>query len=127
MSDEERSDEGIDEGLRDRISQAGGQTILEIADQLLDNPVFSQAVSAAFAARDRALGAQHAAMGALDISSASDLQRLERRMRSLSDRLEDLEEQVDRVARDLSALKRQASQESPAAEAGSTKSPKTTS
>ena len=49
-------------------------------------------------AREKALEAQRAAMGALDISSGSEVERLERRLRSLSDRLEAVEEQLDELA-----------------------------
>ncbi len=40
-------------------------------------------------------------MSALNLSSATDLERLERRLRSFSQRLEDLEEQVDDLNREI--------------------------
>jgi chromosome segregation ATPase len=92
-----------DEGMRSRSEQAIG----DLAQALLENPVFNQAISAAFGARDKALEAQHAAMGALNLPSASEVERLERRLRSLSERLEAVEEQVDRVGRDVAAIRRQ--------------------
>jgi chromosome segregation ATPase len=88
-----------DEGLRDRLSSRGEEALGDLANSLLDNPVFSQALSAALGAREKALEAQRAAMDALDISSGSEVERLERRMRSLSDRLEAVEEQMDELAR----------------------------
>ena len=91
------------EGIRAR----GEQAIGDIAQALLDNPMFSNALSAAFGAREKAIEAQHAAMGALNLPSASEVERLERRMRSLSERLEIVEEQLDSVARDISAIRRQ--------------------
>ena len=45
-------------------------------------------------------------MGALNLPSASEVERLERRLRSLSQRLETVEEQVDRIARDVAAIRR---------------------
>jgi hypothetical protein len=94
------------EGIRERAQKAGEQAIGDLAQALLENPLFSQAVSAGFSARDKALGAQHAAMGALNLPSASEVERLERRLRSVSQRLETVEEQVDRIARDVAAIRR---------------------
>jgi hypothetical protein len=45
-------------------------------------------------------------MGALNLPSASEVERLERRLRSVSQRLETVEEQVDRIARDVAAIRR---------------------
>ena len=90
------------ESLRARSEQAIG----EFAQALLDSQVLENAVAAAFGARERALDAQHAAMSALNLPSAGDLERLERRVRSLSQRLEEVEDQIDRVSRDLSDFRR---------------------
>jgi chromosome segregation ATPase len=106
------------EGIRERAQKAGEQAMGDLAQALLENPLFSQAVSAGFAARDKALGAQHAAMGALNLPSASEVERLERRLRSVSQRLETVEEQVDRIARDVAAIRRaqEAADDPPAAQ-----------
>jgi uncharacterized protein Yka (UPF0111/DUF47 family) len=90
------------EGLRARSEQAIG----EFAQALLDSQVLENAVAAAFGAREKALDAQHAAMSALNLPSAGDLERLERRVRSLSQRLEEVEDQIDRVSRDLGDIRR---------------------
>ena len=45
-------------------------------------------------------------MSALNLPSASDVERLERRIRSFSQRLEDVEEQIDDLTRELGALRR---------------------
>ena len=79
------------DGLRARSEQAIG----ELAQALLDSQMLHNALAAAFGAREKALEAQHAAMGALNLPSAGDVERLERRLRSLSKRLEDVEEQID--------------------------------
>jgi predicted RNase H-like nuclease (RuvC/YqgF family) len=91
------------DGLRARSEQAIG----ELAQALLDSNVLENAVAAAFGAREKAVEAQQAAMSALNLPSAGDVERLERRVRSLSQRLEEVEDQVDRVARELSELRRQ--------------------
>lgn len=97
-------DEEDQDGLRARSEQAIG----ELAQALIDNPTLHNAISAAFGAREKAIEAQHAAMSALNLSSATDLERLERRLRSFSQRLEDVEEQVDQLAREIGAIRRQA-------------------
>jgi predicted RNase H-like nuclease (RuvC/YqgF family) len=91
------------DGLRARSEQAIG----ELAQALLDSQVLENAVAAAFGAREKALEAQQAAMSALNLPSAGDVERLERRVRSLSQRLEEVEDQIDRVARDLAGFRRQ--------------------
>lgn len=90
------------EGLRARSEQA----ISEFAQALLDSQVLESALAAAFGAREKAHEAQQAAMGALNLPSAGDVERLERRLRSLSQRLEEVEDQVDRIARDIGELRR---------------------
>ncbi len=95
------------DSLRARSEQALG----EIAQALIENPTLHNAISAAFGAREKAIEAQHAAMSALNLSSAADLERLERRVRSLSQRLEDVEEQLDDANRELAALRRHAKKE----------------
>ena len=86
-------------GIRSR----GEEVIGELAQSLLENPLFSQALGKALGAGERAAAAQRAALNALDVPSAGDLQRLSRRVRALSDRLEALEDEIDRLRRDRSA------------------------
>ncbi len=90
------------DGLRARSEQALG----ELAQALIDNPTLHNAISAAFGAREKAIEAQQAAMSALNLSSATDVERVERRLRSLSQRLEDVEEQLDETTRELASLRR---------------------
>jgi hypothetical protein len=91
------------DGLRARSEQAIG----EIAQALIDNPTLHNAISAAFGAREKAIEAQHAAFQALNLPSASDVERLERRVRSFSQRLEEVEEQLDDANREVNMLRRQ--------------------
>lgn len=100
-------DEYEQDGLRARSEQAIG----ELAQALLENPTLHNAISAAFGAREKAIEAQQAAMSALNLPSASDVERLERRLRSFSQRLEELEEQMDDLSRELGALRRQAAKD----------------
>ena len=96
-------EEDQQEGLRSRSGDAVG----ELANALLENPVFSQALSTALGMGERAAQAQRRAMDAVGLPSAEEVGRLERRIRSLSDRLESVEDQLDQVARDVGVLRRQ--------------------
>jgi CRP-like cAMP-binding protein len=110
------SGEGDGDGLRERVQARGEQAIGDLAQALLENPMFSGALGAAFGAREKAVEAQHAAMGALNLPTAGAVDRLERRLRALSNRLEAVEDQLDRMARDLNAVRREVAEAAVAAE-----------
>jgi hypothetical protein len=57
-------------------------------------------------AGERAAQAQRTAMGALNIPAASELERLEQRLRSLSNRLEAVEDGLDDLLDEVAALRR---------------------
>jgi len=94
-----------DEGFRDRLAKQGEDALGKLAQDLLENPLVNGAISRAFEAREKATQAQEAAFGALNIPSAADVERLTRRLRSVSQRLEGIEDGVDRVDQRLAALK----------------------
>jgi hypothetical protein len=87
--------------MSDGIRARGEEAVADVAQALLENPLFSQALGKALGAGERAAQAQRAAMGALDVPSAADVERLSRRVRALSDRLEAVEDAVDALRRDL--------------------------
>ena len=89
-------DEG-NEGIRDRVTRSGEDAIGRLAQEMLDNPVVSGALARAFEAREKASQAQGVAMGALNLPSANDVERLTRRIRSLGQRLDGIEDSVDAV------------------------------
>jgi hypothetical protein len=94
--------------LRERLPLWGGsggateERLGRALSDLLENPLLTGAVSRAFDAREKAAQAQEVAMGALNIPSAADIERLTRRLRSVSLRLEGIEESLDRLERALS-------------------------
>jgi chromosome segregation ATPase len=45
-------------------------------------------------------------MAALNLPAAGDVERLERRIRSFSQRLEEVEDQLDRLSREIGQLRR---------------------
>ena len=93
-----------DKGLKERVVREGEEAIGKLAQQLLENPAVSSALSAAFETRERAVRAQELAMGALNLPSASDLERLTRRLRSVSQRLEGIEDGLDRLEQRIQGL-----------------------
>jgi len=90
------------DGFRARSEQA----ISELAQALLDSQLLENALAAAFGAREKAVEAQQAAMTALNLPSAADVERLERRIRSVSRRLEEVEDQLDALGREIGELRR---------------------
>jgi glycosyltransferase A (GT-A) superfamily protein (DUF2064 family) len=111
MPEELNDEERYQESLRARSEAAIG----ELAQALLDSQMLENALAAAFGAREKAAEAQQAALSALNLPSAGDVERLERRLRSFSQRLEEVEDQLDRALREVSSLRRQLDAEKPEA------------
>ena len=98
------SDTTANDGLRARISRQSEDALGRLAQELLESPFVSGAISRAFDAREKAAQAQEVAMGALNLPSAGDLERLTRRVRSVSQRLEGVEDALDRVDERVGAI-----------------------
>ena len=92
------------EGLRERLARQSEDAIGKLAQDLLENPLVNGAIARAFEAREKAVQAQEVAMGALNIPSAADVERLTRRLRSVSQRLEGIEDGVDRLDQRLGSI-----------------------
>ena len=102
------ADDSSGEGLRARLARSSEDALGKLAQDLLENPLVNGALTRAFEAREKAVQAQEVAMGALNLPSAADIERLTRRVRSVSQRLEGIEDGVDRldeIARDVAALR----------------------
>ena len=91
------SDDFEAEGLRERLTKQGEDTLGKLAEDLMANPLIAGAIQRAFDAREKASSAQEAALGALMLPSAADIERLTRRVRSVSQRLEGIEDGIDRL------------------------------
>lgn len=89
-------------GLRERFTGGAEDRLGRALSDLLENPLLTGAVSKAFDARERAAQAQELAMNALNLPSAADIERLTRRLRSVSQRLEGIEDGVHRLDRAFS-------------------------
>lgn len=92
------------DGLRARISKQSEDALGRLAQELLESPFVSAALTRAFDAREKAAAAQEVAMGALNLPSAADLEKLTRRVRSVSQRLEGIEDALDRVEQRIGEL-----------------------
>jgi chromosome segregation ATPase len=98
-------DEGGGEGIRDRITARGEDALGELAQFLVDNPWLHQALQVAFGARERASQASASAIRNLNLPTGNDVDRLARRLRAVSERLEEVEDTLDRLNRELAQLR----------------------
>jgi hypothetical protein len=96
------SDADADRGLRDRLAEKTEDRLGRALADLFDNSLVHGALGRASDARERAAQAQELAMGALNLPSAADVERLTRRLRSVSQRLEGIEDGMQRLGRTLS-------------------------
>ena len=62
-------------GLRDRLARQGEDALGKLANDLLENPLINSAITRAFAARERAAHAQEAALSALNLPTAADVDK----------------------------------------------------
>ena len=92
----------LDDSDESTIRERGEEALGELAQALLENPLFNSAVARALGAGERAVQAQRSAMEALNVASQSDVERLEKRLRSLSARLEAVEDRIDELERPTS-------------------------
>jgi chromosome segregation ATPase len=93
-----------EKGFLGKMTRQGEEAIGKLAQDLLENPMVSGALSAALETRERAMRAQEVALSALNLPSAGDVERLTRRLRSVSQRLEGVEDALDRVERRVEGL-----------------------
>src|SRR5436190_24081293 len=102
--------------VRERLGDTTEDRVGKALSDLLENPLVTGAIGRAFDAREKASQAQEVAMGALNIPSSTDIERLTRRLRTVSQRLEGIEDGVHQLSRSfapagvearLSAIERQ--------------------
>jgi hypothetical protein len=102
MTEAERTGE-----LRELVTERGEQLLGRLTRDLLESPVLGTALGRLLGARARATQAQEAAIGLLGVPSAGEIERLTRRVRSLSDRLGAIEDTLSRIE---GAVRRQGDQ-----------------
>jgi hypothetical protein len=89
--------------VRDRLGDTTEDRLGKALSDLLENPLITSAIGRAFDAREKASQAQEVAMGALNIPSSTDIERLTRRLRTVSQRLEGIEDAVARMERSFAS------------------------
>jgi hypothetical protein len=87
--------------LRERLTSGTEDKLGKALVDLFENPLITGTIGRAFDARERAAQAQELALSALNIPTAADIERLTRRLRSVSQRLEGIEDGVHRINRAL--------------------------
>jgi uncharacterized protein YicC (UPF0701 family) len=90
-------------GFRERLSSQAEDRIGRLADELIANPVINSALQGALGAREKMAQAQESAMDALNLPSASNLDKLSRKLRAISQRLDEIEDSVEKIDRRLEA------------------------
>lgn len=93
--------------LRELVTERGEQLLGRLTRDVLESPVLGTALGRLLGARARATQAQEAAIGLLGVPSAGEIERLTRRVRSLSDRLGAIEDTLSRIE---GAVRRQGDQ-----------------
>jgi hypothetical protein len=93
--------EGVDHGASEQGAEGTHDRLGRALTDLLENPLVTGTISRALGARERAAQAQELWMGALNLPSAADIERLTRRLRSVSQRLEGVEDGVQYLGRSL--------------------------
>jgi hypothetical protein len=100
-------DESGGEGRRDRAYSRSEGALGDIAQLLVDNPWMNQALQVALGARERASQAGASAIRNLNLPTGNDVDRLARRLRAVSERLENVEDTLDRLTREVAELRRE--------------------
>ena len=100
-------DEGGGEERRDPSPARGESALGDLAQILVENPWMHQALQVAFGVRERASEAGTAVIRNLNLPTGNDLDRIARRLRSLSERLEEVEDTLDRLSREVAELRRE--------------------
>jgi chromosome segregation ATPase len=100
---------------RDRASDRAESALGELAQILVENPWMNQALQVAFGVRERASEAGTAVIRNLNLPTGHDVDRVARRLRALSERLEEVEDAVDRLNREVAELRRERSSAGPRA------------
>jgi len=90
--------------IKQKIQRQGEEALGKVAKDVLGNPIVTGAVGHVFSAKERATAAQEVAMGALNLPTAADIERLTRRVRSVGQRLEGIEDAIDRLDERLAKL-----------------------
>lgn len=79
------------------LSSSAQNAVGSIAKELLENPLVTGSLTRVLELRERAVAAQELTLSGLNLPSAADIERLTRRVRSVAQRLEGVEDALDRI------------------------------
>ena len=108
-------DEGGGQERHDEDAIRGESALGELAQLLIENPWMNQALHVAFGVRERASEAGTAVIRNLNLPTSNDVDRLARRLRAVSERLEEVEDALDRLGHELAELRRERQSAAPRA------------
>lgn len=91
-------------GSKTAKRQVPGEGIGGVVDELTSNRYFGDALSRIVDAGERVMHAQQSAFSALGLPSGSQFESLTLRVRTLFHRIEELEDDLDRLERKVAAL-----------------------
>ncbi len=81
----------------EQVTEQVNRQINKALEPLVDQPLTQRLLTEASALRDRTVRAQEATLAALNLPTAADLAKIERRVKSLSDVIGDLSDRLDRL------------------------------
>lgn len=84
------------------------EQVTKALEPLVDQPLTQRLLAEASALRDRTVRAQEATLAALNLPTAADLAKLERRIKSLSDALGDITDRLDRLETQVRRMEKEA-------------------
>ncbi len=108
-------DEGGSEERHEQGALRGESALGDLAQMLVENPWMNQALHVAFGVRERASEAGTAVIRNLNLPTGNDVDRLARRLRAVSQRLEEVEDALDRLSREVAELRHERSASPPRA------------
>jgi len=88
------------------------EQVTKALEPLVDQPLTQRLLTEASALRDRTVRAQEATLAALNLPTAADLAKLERRIKSLSDALGDITDRLDRLETQVRRMEKPGNAES---------------
>ena len=100
-------EQGGGQERHDRTAARRESALGDLAQLLVENPWMNQALQVAFGVRERASEAGTAVIRNLNLPTGNDVDRIARRLRGLSERLEEVEDALDRLGREVAELRRE--------------------
>jgi hypothetical protein len=99
-----------------RVAGDAVQVLSRVAGDLVEHRAVQPVLTQAFAARERLTQLQETTLAALNLPTAAESERITRRVRSVAQRMDGMEEALDRIEQQLRAAARAGQPDTAAAE-----------